>query len=150
MAKRQKISQHPQQHTRLPPIQAVGQQNHMPLRPGPNQPIHNSAPPVPIGPPHYAGPRGAAGVQARHPQGVRPMHGGQGGGYNTNRGYGPPPQQQGGGYHGHGMGNQGPRGGAYGVRGAGYSQGGAYGGAVGGRGPNVGGGNRSQQYGWEQ
>eukprot|EP00252_Welwitschia_mirabilis_P017453 TRINITY_DN3867_c0_g2_i1.p1 TRINITY_DN3867_c0_g2~~TRINITY_DN3867_c0_g2_i1.p1 ORF type:complete len:284 (-),score=67.64 TRINITY_DN3867_c0_g2_i1:764-1615(-) len=146
MAKRQKIS-HPQQHVRLPPMQTGGQQNPMPLRPGPNQqPMHNPTPSVPVGP-HYAAPRGAAGAQTRHPQGVRPMHGGQGGGYNSNRGYGPP-QQQGGGYHGHGMGNQGPRGGAYGVRGTGYSQGGAYGGPVGGRGPNMG-GNRGQQFGWD-
>uniref|UniRef100_A0A0D6R3E1 Protein kinase domain-containing protein n=1 Tax=Araucaria cunninghamii TaxID=56994 RepID=A0A0D6R3E1_ARACU len=146
MVKRQKISQHPQQHSRLPPIQTSGQ-GQLPLRPAPNQPMHNPQPPVPVGPGHhYGAPRGPGG-QNRHPQGVRPLPGGQGGGYNPNRGYGGPPQQQGGGYGAHAMGNQGPRGGAYGVRGAGFPQGGSYGGPVGGRGPNVGGGNRGQPFG---
>lgn len=148
MAKRQKISQHPQQHVRLPPIQNAGQ-GHLPLRPGPNPPMQNPPPQFPVGPSHYGGgPRGAGG-QNRHPQNIRPIHGAQGGGYNTNRGYVAPPQQQGG-YAPHGMGNQGPRGGQFGGRGAGYSQGGPYGGPVGGRGPNVGGGNRGQQFWSEQ
>ncbi|KAH9317744.1 hypothetical protein KI387_019513 [Taxus chinensis] len=147
LAKRQKIS-HPQQHVRLPPTQTGP--GHIPLRPGPNQPMPNPQPPVPVGPNHhYAAPRGPGGGQNRHPQGVRPLHAGQGAGYNTNRGYGGPPQQAGG-YAAHGMGNQGPRGGAYGVRGAGYPQAGSYGGAAGGRGPNVGGGSRGQPFGWEQ
>ncbi|XP_057830855.1 cyclin-dependent kinase C-2 isoform X2 [Cryptomeria japonica] len=144
MAKRQKIS-HTQQHVRVP--QQTVPQGHLPLRAAPNQAMPNPQPPVPVGPSHhYGAPRGPGGGQNRHPQGVRPLHPGQGAGYNTNRGYGGPPQQPGG-YVTHGMGNQGPRGGAYGVRGVGYPQGGSYGGAAGGRGPNVGGGSRTQLYG---
>ncbi|XP_068637541.1 cyclin-dependent kinase C-2-like [Aristolochia californica] len=153
-AKRQKL-QHPQQHQRLPPIQQTGQA-HPQLRPGPNQPMHLSQPPV-VAPNHnYGKPRGPSGGPNRYAQGGNP-----GGGYNPNSG-GPgggytggpyPPQGRGAPYGGSGMPGAGPRGGSggYGVGNSNYPQQGPYGGASGsGRGSNMMGGNRNPQYGWPQ
>lgn len=154
-AKRQKL-QHAQQHNRLPPIQQSGQA-HAQIRPGPNQSMHNSQPPIVAGPSghHYAKPRGPSGGQNRYPPGGNPS-----GGYNhPNRG-----GQGGGGYGNVPYPGQGGRGAPYGSsgmapgggRGAGapyqnYNQGGPYGGSGGGRGSNMMGGNRNQQqYGWQQ
>nr|KYP51270.1 Cyclin-dependent kinase C-2 [Cajanus cajan] len=119
-AKRLKM-QHPQQHSRLPPIQQAGQQ-HGQMRQGPNHPIHGSQPTVAGGPSHHYGkPRGRGA-----PYGSSGMPGGPGGG---------------------------PRGGSgsgYGVGAPNYSQGAPYGGSATGRGSNMMGGNRNQQYGWQQ
>ncbi|CAI0542274.1 unnamed protein product [Linum tenue] len=161
-AKRQKL-QHPQPHSRLPPIQQSGQ-GHGPMRSGPNQqPVHGSQPPVPAGAGHHYGkPRGPAGGPGRYPQ-----SGAAGGGYNhPNRGGG-----QGGGAGGYGSGayppqgrgpppygssSQVPGGAPRGSGGSGFAVGapnypqgggggGSYGGSGTGRGSNV---NRNQQY-WQ-
>ncbi|KAF8403548.1 hypothetical protein HHK36_011652 [Tetracentron sinense] len=155
-AKRQKL-QHPQQHARLPPIQQTGQA-HLQLRPGPNQPVHNSQPPVVAGPSHHYGkPRGgpSGGPNSRYPPSGNasggynhPNRGGQGGGYSG----GPyPPQGRGAPYAASGMPSTGPRGGGsgYGVGAPNYPQGGPYGGSGAGRGSNMS-GNRNPQYGWQQ
>ncbi|KAI4305863.1 hypothetical protein L6164_029199 [Bauhinia variegata] len=154
-AKRQKM-QHPQQHGRLPPIQQSGQP-HGQMRPGPNQPIQ---PPVGAGPSHHYGkPRGPSGGPGRYPPGGNPgggynhpNRGGQGGG--GGYGSGPyPPQGRGAPYGSNGMPGAGPRGGGgggYGVGAPNYGQGGPYGGSAAGRGSNMMGGNRNQQYGWQQ
>ncbi|ONI29204.1 hypothetical protein PRUPE_1G186900 [Prunus persica] len=155
-AKRQKL-QHPQ-HTRLPPIQQSGQA-HSQMRPGPNQPIHGSQPPVAAGPSHHYGkPRGPSGGPSRYPPGGNPgggynhpNRGGQGGGGGYSSGpY--PTQGRGGPYGSSGMPGAGPRGGGsgYGVGGPNYPQNGPYGGSTAGRGSNMMGGNRNQQYGWQQ
>ncbi|XP_031490250.1 cyclin-dependent kinase C-2-like isoform X2 [Nymphaea colorata] len=154
-AKRQKL-QHPQQHQRLPPIQQPGQP-HMQIRPGPNQPMHNAPPQVVAGPSHhYNKPRGPPGGQNRYPQGgnpsggYNPNRGGQAGGYAT----GPyPPQGRGPGYAGTSMPGGGPPragAGAYGVGAPNYPQSGPYGNSGTGRAPNMMGGNRNPQYGWQQ
>ncbi|KAF3775121.1 Cyclin-dependent kinase C-2 [Nymphaea thermarum] len=154
-AKRQKL-QHPQQHQRLPPIQQPGQP-HMQIRPAPNQPMHNAPPQVVAGPSHhYNKPRGPPGGQNRYPQGgnpsggYNPNRGGQAGGYAT----GPyPPQGRGPGYVGTSMPGGGPpRAGAgtYGVGAPNYPQSGPYGNSGTGRAPNMMGGNRNPQYGWQQ
>lgn len=147
LAKRQK-TQHPQPSSRLPPLQQPAQ-GHMPLRPGPNQPVHNPAP-VPSGPSHhYANQRTAGGPQNRYPQAGRPPHGGAGGGYNQSRGgqgggYG---SAQGGGYGAPSVGGQVVRGTGHVSGNSGYAQGGSYSGVGGGRGPNLTGTVRGQQYG---
>ncbi|KAH1263535.1 Cyclin-dependent kinase C-2 [Glycine max] len=157
MAKRQKM-QHPQPHTRLPPIQQPGQ--HAQMRSGPNQPIHGSQPQVSAGPTHHYGkPRGPSGGPGRYPPNGNPGGGyshpnraGQGG---SGYGSGPyPPQGRGAPYGSNSMPGGGPRGsGASGYVGApNYpQQGGPYGGSAAGRGSNMMGGNRNQQqYGWQQ
>ncbi|GAU21052.1 hypothetical protein TSUD_132640 [Trifolium subterraneum] len=161
-AKRLKM-QHPQQHTRLPPIQQGGQ--HAQMRQGPSHPVHGSQPAVAAGPSHHYGkPRGPSGGPGRYPPGGNPSggynhpnRGGQGGG--AGYGSGPyPPQARGAPYGSSGMpagpGGGGPRGGGgsgYGVGAPNYPQGGPpYGGSAGGRGSNMMGGNRNQQYGWQQ
>ncbi|RDX66667.1 Cyclin-dependent kinase C-1, partial [Mucuna pruriens] len=151
LAKRQKL-QHPQQHTRLPPIQQPGQQAQM--RSGPNQSIHGSQPQVAAGPTHHYGkPRGPSVGPGRYPPSGNPgggynhpNRGGQGGGY----GSGPyPPQGRGAPYGSNSMPSGGPRGGGgsgYGVGAPNYpQQGGPYGGSAAGRGSNMMGGNRNQQ-----
>lgn len=159
--KRQKL-QHQQQHTRLPPIQQTGQA-HAQMRPGPNQPMHGSQPPVAAGPSHhYAKPRGPSGGPSRYPQGGNPaasgaynhsnraQGGGGGGGYGSGA-Y--PPQGRGPPYGSSNMPGAGPRGGGasgYGVGAPNYPQGGPYGGSGAGRGSSMIGGNRNQQYGWQQ
>lgn len=156
-AKRQKL-QHPQQHTRLPPIHHTGGQAHPSHWHGPNHPINNPQPPVSAGPSHhqYGRPRGPPGGPNRYPP-----SGNQSGGYNQNRGAqvggysgGPyPPQGRGPPYAGSGMPAPGQRGAAsgYGVGPPNYSQSSQFGGSAGGRGPNPMGGNRNQQYGgWQQ
>uniref|UniRef100_A0A5B7AZZ6 Putative cyclin-dependent kinase C-1-like n=1 Tax=Davidia involucrata TaxID=16924 RepID=A0A5B7AZZ6_DAVIN len=155
MAKRQKL-QHPQQHARLPPIQQTGQAP-PPHWTGPNHPLNNSQPPVSAGLSHhhYGKPRGQSGGPNRYPPsgnpsgGYYPDRGGQGGGYSGGpypaQGRGPP-------YPGGGMPATGPRGaaGGYGVGPPNYSQSSQYGGSGAGRGPTPMGGNRNQQYGWQQ
>lgn len=151
-AKRQKL-QHPQPHARLPPIQQSGQA-HAQMRPGPNPPIHGSQAPVAAGPSHHYGkPRGPSGGPGRYPAGgnpgggySHPNRGGQGGGYNSGQ-Y--PPQGRGAHYGSSGMPVAGPRGGGsgYGTGAPNFNQNGPYGGSTGGRGL---GGNRNQQYGWQQ
>ncbi|KAJ8446813.1 hypothetical protein Cgig2_016123 [Carnegiea gigantea] len=158
-AKRQKL-QHPPPHSRLPPIQQSGQ-SHAQMRPGPNQPLHGSQQSVPAGGSHHYGkPRGpSAGGPNRYPQGGNPSGGyshsnraSQGGG--GSYGNAPYPQQgRGPPYGSSGMPGGGPRGGGasgYGGSGPNYQQGGPYGGSGGGRGSNMMGGNRNQQYGWQQ
>lgn len=160
-AKRLKM-QHPQQHTRLPPIQQAGQQ-HPQMRQGPNHPIHGSQPAVAAGPSHHYGkPRGPSGGPGRYPSGGNsgggynhPNRAGQGGG--SGYGSGPyPPQGRGAPYGSSGMPggpSGGPRGGGgsgYGVGAPNYPQGAPYGGSAAGRGSNMMGGNRNQQYGWQQ
>lgn len=162
-AKRLKM-QHPQQHTRLPPIQQGGQ--HAQMRQGPSHPIHGSQPAIAAGPSHHYGkPRGPSGGPGRYPPGGNPAggynhpnRGGQGGG-GSGYGSGPyPPQGRGAPYGSGGMPSGGPSGGprggggssGYGVNPPNYPQGGPYGGSAGGRGSNMMGGNRNQQYGWQQ
>uniref|UniRef100_A0A9I9CXD1 Protein kinase domain-containing protein n=1 Tax=Cucumis melo TaxID=3656 RepID=A0A9I9CXD1_CUCME len=155
-AKRQKL-QHAQ-HGRLPPIQQSGQ-SHAQMRPVANQPIHGSQPPISAGPSHHFGgkPRGPPGP-GRYPSGGNPpgynhpSRGSQGGG-----GYGNSQYAQGRGapYGSGNMSGAGPRGGAggggYGVGASSYPQNGPYAGSSGtGRGSNAMGGNRNQQYGWQQ
>ncbi|KAF5737992.1 cyclin-dependent kinase C-1-like [Tripterygium wilfordii] len=152
-AKRQKL-QHPQQHSRLPPIQHSGQA-HPTHWPGPNHPMNNAPPTVSAGPSHqhYGKSRGPPGGPNRYHQG-----GNQSGGYNPNRGgqvggysSGPyPPQGRGPPYPSGGM-PAGPRGasGNYGVGPPNFSQSGQYGGSAG-RGPNPMAGNQNQQSGWQQ
>ncbi|KAK7333760.1 hypothetical protein VNO80_30537 [Phaseolus coccineus] len=161
-AKRLKM-QHPQQHSRLPPIQQAGQQ-HPQMRQGPNHPIHGSQPGVAAGPSHHYGkPRGPSGGPGRYPPGGNPgggynhpNRGGQGGG-GGGYGSGPyPPQGRGASYGSSGMPggpSGGPRGGGgsgYGVGAPNYPPGAPYGGSAAGRGSNMMGGNRNQQYGWQQ
>ncbi|QCD79291.1 cyclin-dependent kinase C-2-like [Vigna unguiculata] len=161
-AKRLKM-QHPQQHSRLPPIQQAGQQ-HPQMRQGPNHAIHGSQSGVTTGPSHHYGkPRGPSGGPGRYPPGGNPgggynhpNRGGQGGGGGS-YGSGPyPPQGRGASYGSSGMPggpNGGPRGGGgsgYGVGAPNYPQGAPYGGSAAGRGSNMMGGNRNQQYGWQQ
>lgn len=147
LTKRQK-TQHPQPHSRLPPLQQPAQA-HMPLRPGPNQPAHNAAP-AQAGPSHhYAGSRASGSHQNRYPQASRPPHGGPGGGYNQNRGgqggsYG---SGQAGGYGAPLVSNQVVRGTGYVSGNPVYAQGSSYPGVGGGRGPNLSGTGRGQQYG---
>jgi len=150
--KRQKI-QHPQPHSRLPPIQQSGQP-HSQMRTG--QPMNNPHSSMAAGPSHnYAKPRGPN----RYPQGGSqgggyPNRGGQGGGYSSGpypqQGRGPPPPFPGGGMGGTG----GPRGGSgYGVGGPNSQQAGPYGASGPGRGSNYrqqGGSRTNQQYGnWQ-
>ncbi|WVY95144.1 hypothetical protein V8G54_034232 [Vigna mungo] len=161
-AKRLKM-QHPQQHSRLPPIQQAGQQ-HPQMRQGHNHPIHGSQQGVTAGPSHHYGkPRGPSGGPGRYPPGGNPgggynhpNRGGQGGGGGS-YGSGPyPPQGRGASYGSSGMpggSSGGPRGGGgsgYGVGAPNYPQGAPYGGSAAGRGSNIMGGNRNQQYGWQQ
>lgn len=147
LAKRQK-TQHPQPHSRLPPMQQPVQ-GHMVMRPGPSQQaVHNALPAV--GGHHYAGQRvPAGGPQNRYPQaGSRPPHGGPNVNYNQNRG-------QGSGYNTTQSGGYGPPlAGAQPVRGPGYAggnpafgQGSTYPGVGGSRGPNNTGNGRAQPYG---
>ncbi|KAA8544523.1 hypothetical protein F0562_022535 [Nyssa sinensis] len=153
-AKRQKL-QH--QHARLPPIQQSGQ-GHAQMRPGPNPPMHGSQPPVAAGPSHHYGkPRGPSGGPSRYPQGGNPPGGynhpnrGQGGGAYGSGPY--PPQGRAPPYGSTGMAGAGPRGSGgtgYGVGAPNYPQGGPYGGSGAGRGSSMMGGNRNQQYGWQQ
>ncbi|KAF9671138.1 hypothetical protein SADUNF_Sadunf12G0016300 [Salix dunnii] len=151
-AKRQKL-QHPQPHSRLPPIQQSGARPQM--RTGPNQSMHGSQPPV-TGPGHYGRPRGPPVGPGRYPSSGtsggynHQSHGGQGGG---GYGSGPyPPQGRAPPYPSSGMPGGAPRGGGsgYGVGAPNYPQGGPYGGSGAGRGSNMMGGNRNQQYGWQQ
>ncbi|KAF8719882.1 hypothetical protein HU200_024643 [Digitaria exilis] len=128
-AKRQKI-QHPQPHSRLPPIQQSGQP-HSQMRTG--QPLNNPHSSMAAGPSHhYAKPRGPN----RYPQGGSqgggyPNRGGQGGGYSSGpypqQERGPPPPFPSGGLGGTG----GPRGGSgssgHGVGGPNSQQAGPYG-----------------------
>ncbi|KAF2284417.1 hypothetical protein GH714_021634 [Hevea brasiliensis] len=112
--------QHPQQHGRLPPIQQSGQA-HPQMRSGPNPPMHNSQPPVAAGPSHHYGkPRGPAGRAP--PYGSSGMTGAPRGGGSS----------------------------GYGVGAPNYPQGAPYGSSGAGRGSNMMGGNRNQQYGWQQ
>lgn len=152
MAKRQKVP-HPQQHSRLPPIQHAGQA-HASHWSGPNHPINNSLPPGASGPSHhhYGKPRGPHGGPNRYPPsgnpgggGYYPERGNQGGGYNS----GSYPQGRGQQYSGSSGPPTGSRGatGGYGTGPTNYSQGGQYGSSGGGRGQNP---NRNQQYGWQQ
>ncbi|XP_062099575.1 cyclin-dependent kinase C-1-like [Humulus lupulus] len=130
-AKRQKL-QHPQQHTRLPPIQNVGQApSHWH---GSNHPINNAQAAVSSGPSHhhYGKPRGPPAGPNRYPSsgnqsgGYNPSRGNQVGGYSGGpyppQGRGPgsqvggyssgpyPPQGRGPPYAGSGMPVPGPRG----------------------------------------
>ncbi|GFY94280.1 cyclin-dependent kinase C;1 [Actinidia rufa] len=161
-AKRQKVQHQQQQHSRLPPTG----QGHAQMRPGPNQPMHGSQPPVAAGPSHHYGkPRGPSGGPSRYPQGGNnppasgaynhPNRGQSGGGYGSSGAY--PPQGRGGQPPYGGSSNipgGGPRGGVSGYGGVGgpnYPQGGPpYGSSGGGRGSNMISGNRNQQYGWQQ
>lgn len=147
--------QHPQQHSRLPPIQHTGQ-SHSQHWSGPNHPMNNAPAPVSAGTNHhyYGKPRGPPGGQNRYPPsgssaGYSQGRGGQVGGYSS----GPyPPQGRAPPYTGSGMPASGPRGpsSGYGVGPPNYSQSGQYGGSAGSRGSNPAGGNRNQQYGWQQ
>ncbi|RLN00205.1 cyclin-dependent kinase C-2 [Panicum miliaceum] len=144
--------QHPQPHTRLPPIQQSGQP-YSQIRTG--QPMNNPHPSMAPGPSHhYAKPRGPGGPN-RYPLGGSqgggyPNRGGQGGGYGSGpypqQGRGPPP------YGGGMAGTGGPRGGS-GVGGPSYQQAGPYGASGTSRGPNnyqQGGSRNQQQYGsWQ-
>ncbi|KAK3001222.1 hypothetical protein RJ639_020719 [Escallonia herrerae] len=128
MAKRQKL-QHPQQHSRLPPIQQTGQA-HPPQWAGPNHPMNSSQPPLSSGPSHhqYGKPRGPGGPNRYPPSanpsgGYYPDRGGQGGGFSG----GPYPPQ--------GRAPPGASGG-YGAGPSNYPQGGQYGGFSAARGPN--------------
>ncbi|XP_059308110.1 cyclin-dependent kinase C-1 isoform X3 [Lycium ferocissimum] len=148
MAKRHKL-QHPQQHSRLPPIQQSGQ-GHSQHWGG-----HNSQPAISAGAGHhqYGKPHGPGGPN-RYPPGGNP-----GGGYYQDRGaqgvgyssgaY--PPQGRAPPYPGSGVASSGPRGPSGGYGGPpNYSQSGQYGGSGAGRGSNQMSGNRNQQYGWQQ
>ncbi|KAI5669878.1 hypothetical protein M9H77_19731 [Catharanthus roseus] len=154
MAKRQKL-QHPQQHSRLPPIQQQGQSQHWT---GPNHHLNASHNPLSSGPNHhqYGKPHGGPGGPNRYPQSGNPSggfysdRGAQGGNYSSG-GY--PPQGRGPPYPGGAVGPSGPRGGAAGGYGVppNYPQSNQYGGSGAGRGPNSSmPGNRNQQYGWQQ
>ncbi|XP_075474287.1 cyclin-dependent kinase C-1-like isoform X3 [Primulina tabacum] len=152
IAKRQKL-QHPQQHTRLPPIQQTGQP-HAQHWAGPGHPMNNSQTPLPAVPSHnqYGKSRGPPGGPNKYPQsGVTGSYyqdrGGQTGAYNS----GPyPTQGRGVQYAGNSAPPNGPQGasGGYGAP-PNYPQSGQYG-VSGGRGPNPMGGNRNQQFGWQQ
>ncbi|KAK9075050.1 hypothetical protein SSX86_003369 [Deinandra increscens subsp. villosa] len=158
-AKRQKV-QHPQQHTRLPPLQQSGQAQAQSQHwaGGHNHPMGNTgqAPLATGAPSHhqYGKHHGPSGGPNRYPPGGNPNPGaggyypdwsaGQGGvGFSS----GPyPPQAR-------APSSSGPRGSSagYGVGPPNYSQNVQYGGSsgAGGRGPNVA-GNRNQQYNWQQ
>ncbi|CAN0830500.1 Cyclin-dependent kinase C-2 [Linum grandiflorum] len=151
-AKRQKL-QHPQPHSRLPPIQQSGQ-GHGQMRSGPN---HGSQPPVPAGAGHhYSRPRGPTGGPGRYPQSGynhsnRGSQGGGGGGYGGS-GQFPPPGGRAPPYNSSGVPPGGaPRGGA----GSGFAGGPPnypqvpYGGSGAGRGSNAMGGNRNQYSSWQ-
>ncbi|KAL6583105.1 Cyclin-dependent kinase C-1 [Orobanche minor] len=169
IAKRQKL-QHPQQHARLPPIQQTGQ-THPQHWNNPSQQINNPQPPMPGVTSHHQygkprGPPGGGGPGSRYPPGGVPAasggyyqdRGGQsGGGYSNNngpypsQGRGPPP------YPGNSApSNSGPRGNAVGYGAppapppSNYSQSSQYGASGGRGGQNPPGGNRNQQYGWQQ
>ncbi|PSR95423.1 Cyclin-dependent kinase [Actinidia chinensis var. chinensis] len=161
-AKRQKVQHHQQQHSRLPPTG----QGHAQMRPGPNQSMHGSQPPVAAGPSHHYGkPRGPSGGPNRYAHGGNnppasgaynhPNRGQGGGGFGGSGAY--PPQGRGGQPPYGGSSNipgGGPRGGVSGYGGVGapnYPQGGPpYGSSGAGRGSNMISGNRNQQYGWQQ
>lgn len=159
MAKRQKL-QHPQQHARLPPFQQSGQSHTQHWNGAPTHQVNNSQPPMPTVANHhqYAKPRGPPGGPGRYPPsgagaggGYYQDRGGQSGAYSSGQyptqGRGPPP------YPGNSAPPSGPRGnggGGYVAPPPSYSQSGQYG-VSSGRGSNpTGGGNRSQQYGWQQ
>ncbi|KAL8472119.1 hypothetical protein ACS0TY_028735 [Phlomoides rotata] len=142
IAKRQKL-QHPQQHARLPPIQQTGQ---------PHRQHWNGSQPAMTGAPghQYGKPRGPAGGPSRYPPagaagGYYQDRGGYGSGPYPSQGRGAPP------YPGNSAPSNGPRGagGGYGPP-PNYSQSGQYGASGGGRGSNPMGGNRNQQYNWQQ
>ncbi|PHT35660.1 Cyclin-dependent kinase C-2 [Capsicum baccatum] len=136
IAKRHKL-QHPQQHSRLPPIQQPGHSQHWG---GPNHQMSNSQPAISAGAGHqYGKPRGPGGSN-RYPSGGNPGggyyqdRGAQGGGYRSGA-Y--PPQGRAPPYPGSGVASSGPRGptGGYGAP-PNYSQSGQYGGSGAGRGSN--------------
>ncbi|KAH7432621.1 hypothetical protein KP509_07G031100 [Ceratopteris richardii] len=109
LSKRQKI-QHPQAHSRLPPMQ---QAQVTAVRTGPNQPVHNTVPSAGVH--HYGGQRAPMGPQGRYPQpGGRPPHGGPNIHYNQSRG------SQGTGFNTAHAGGYGPSSNQA-VRGAGYA-----------------------------
>ncbi|KAG6383282.1 hypothetical protein SASPL_156969 [Salvia splendens] len=154
IAKRQKL-QHPQQHARLPPIQQSGQ-SHQQHWNGPGHQMNNNSQMAMSGAPshhQYGKPRGPPAGPSRYPPGgaggggggYYQDRGGQSGGYSSapfpSQGRGPPP------YPGNTAPSNGPRGaaGGYGAP-PNYSQSGQYNG----RGQNPMGGNRNQQYGWQQ
>ncbi|XP_055834159.1 cyclin-dependent kinase C-1-like isoform X1 [Solanum dulcamara] len=151
MAKRHKLP-HPQQHSRLPPIQQPGHSQHWG---GSNHQMSNSQPAISAGAGHhqFGKPRGSGGSN-RYPPGGNPGggyyqdRGAQGGGYSSGA-Y--PPQGRAPPYPGSGLAPNGPRApsGGYGVP-PNYSQSGQYGGSGAGRGSNQMSGNRNQQYGWQQ
>ncbi|RAL53071.1 unnamed protein product [Cuscuta campestris] len=158
MAKRQKL-QHPQPHSRLPPIQPG--QAHPPHWAGPNNPMNNAGQPaISAGPSNhqYGKSRGPPGGQNRYPpnnpsSGYYQDRGGNySGGPYPSQGRAPPYPASG------GVANSGgPRGasgssGGYGGVPPNYPQSGQYGGSNAGRGSNQMGGNRNQQhqYGWHQ
>ncbi|KAL6552163.1 hypothetical protein OROGR_008317 [Orobanche gracilis] len=168
IAKRQKL-QHPQQHARLPPIQQTGQ-THPQHWNNPSHQINNPQPPMPGVTSHHQygkhrGPPGGGGPSSRYPPGGVPAassvyyqdRGGQsGGGYSNNngpypsQGRAPPP------YPGNSApSNSAPRGNAVGYGAppappSNYSQSNQYGASGGRGGQNAPGGNRNQQYGWQQ
>ncbi|XP_078441073.1 cyclin-dependent kinase C-2-like isoform X2 [Wolffia australiana] len=170
-AKRQKM-QHPQPHSRLPPIQQTGGPVHPQMRPGiGQQPLHG-APPAAMAAMghHYPKPRGPPGGPGRYPPAANPSRGsapsgGAGGGYAASgtyppQGRAPPPYPGGSGMpaaggprggppagYGSGPGYQQGSSGGGGGSGGGGSGGGHYGGSSGGqsRGSNMMGGSRSQQ-----
>ncbi|KAL3835002.1 hypothetical protein ACJIZ3_009738 [Penstemon smallii] len=152
-AKRQKL-QHPQQHARLPPIQQTGQAHPQHWN-APSHPLNNSQPPMPSVPSHqlYGKARGPPGGPNRYPPsgtsgGYYQDRGGQSGGYNSAP-Y--PPQGRGPPYPGNNAPSNGPRGAgaAAGFGAPNYPQSSQYG-VSGGRGSNPLGGNRNQQYNWQQ
>ncbi|KAK4489161.1 hypothetical protein RD792_004955 [Penstemon davidsonii] len=152
-AKRQKL-QHPQQHARLPPIQQTGQAHPQHWN-APSHPLNNSQPPMPSLPSHqlYGKARGPPGGPNRYPPsgtsgGYYQDRGGQSGGYNSAP-Y--PPQGRGPPYPGNNAPSNGPRGAgaAAGFGAPNYPQSSQYG-VSGGRGSNPLGGNRNQQYNWQQ
>ncbi|KAH0681281.1 hypothetical protein KY290_023433 [Solanum tuberosum] len=151
MAKRHKL-QHPQQHSRLPPIQQPGHSQHWG---GSTHQMSNSQPATSAGAGHhqFGKPRGTGGSN-RYPPGGNPGggyyqdRGAQGGGYSSGA-Y--PPQGRAPPFPGSGLAPSGPRGPSGGYGGPpNYSQSGQYGGSGAGRGSNQMSGNRNQQYGWQQ
>ncbi|KAG6383166.1 hypothetical protein SASPL_157091 [Salvia splendens] len=150
-AKRQKV-QHPQQHARLPPIQQSGQSHPQHWNGSSHQMNNNSQMAMNGAPSHqqYVKPRGPPAGPSRYPPGGAGGGGGGGVGYYQDRG----------GYSSAPFPHRGEdptvswkhsslkRSGATGGYGAppNYSQSGQYGG----RGQNPMGGNRNQQYGWQQ
>ncbi|KAG8373372.1 hypothetical protein BUALT_Bualt11G0017400 [Buddleja alternifolia] len=141
MAKRQKL-QHPQQHARLPPIQQTGQP-HPPHWNG--HPMNNSQPPLPS---HHQYGKPPGGPSRYPPDGNTSGYYQDRGGYNNT---GPYPTQGRGGqpYPGNSAPSNAPRGATSGYGAPpNYSQG-PYG-PSGSRSQNSSGGNRNQQYGWQQ